>query len=77
MGLVIVKDQDFVVMQPVRDAQNVSRLSRLYSRWLNTRNNLRKGWERFAQLSGGRRVPYRVWSRHGAYLELNRTQQRH
>lgn len=76
MALVIVKDRDFIVMQPVRESEGASRFGTLVSRWMLSRSSLRKGWERFIQRSG-RRVPYRVWSRHGAYLEVHREQKRH
>jgi len=45
--------------------------------WLTARSDLRRQWDRLGITASGRRVPYRVWSRHGAYLQMQRQQRSH
>lgn len=70
MGLVISKDQFFTDTQVLK-AKITGRLQIIFNDWLLARSTLQRHWHKFYKLSGGRRVPYRVWSRYGAYLEIH------
>jgi len=80
MGTVTLKDQDYTtvvnqerncpgrVQQPCRLLQQ---LQCLVLDWLNSQSSLQNQWHKCNSMSAGSRVSYRVWSRHGAFLEMN------
>lgn len=45
---------------------------RAFIAWLTSQSDLRRQWDRSGISTSGRRVPYRVWARHGAYLQMQR-----
>lgn len=53
------------------------RLQRLLGDWFASRNSLQRHWQNFHNSAAGHGVPYRVWSRHAAYLEMHRGMQKH
>ena len=50
-----------------------SRVKLMLMNWMARNANLKRQWENYSESSMGDRVSYRVWSRHGAYLEMLRT----
>ena len=76
MSIVIEREPAFVVA-PVVTGKPVARWQLALKNWFATQNSLRRHWDRFGMTASGRRVPYRVWSRHGAYLQIQREARRH
>lgn len=54
-----------------------NRLKKIMHAWSLTRSSMQGHWEKFKLTPAGCHVPYRVWSRHGAYLEMQRETHRH
>jgi len=49
------------------------RLQKMLLNWLAYKNHLHHNWGKFCnQDPAAHHVPYRVWLRHSAYLEINR-----
>lgn len=69
MGIVVVKPQNSVETPAV--LKTSGRLQRLLSNWFASQSSLQQQWQRFRATSGSH-VSYRIWSRHGAYLEMTR-----
>jgi hypothetical protein len=86
MGTVILKDHNYTaavelerkgkarVQQPCRLLQQ---LQCLILDWLISESSLQNQWHKFNIMSSGSQVPYRVWSRHGAFLEMNSHSRKH
>ena len=79
MGMLIMKDQGFEssIVAPLEavaksTAKKPGRLQQIFISWFYSQSNLKFHWNKFSETSAGSHVPYRVWSRHGAYLEMNR-----
>jgi len=71
MGMLLTKDQCYE-QPPVIESSATGRLQSILMNWLISRSNLHYSWDKFRAKPAGRNVSYRVWSRHGAYLELSR-----
>jgi hypothetical protein len=59
---------------PVRVQQScrlLQQLQCLMRDWLSSQSSLYSQWHKFKTMSAGPHVIYRVWSRHGAFLEMN------
>ena len=77
MGIVIGKNQDFIVA-PALTEKMTGLLKSMLGNWLNSQSRLQRDWSNFKTISTGRGVPFRVWLRHSAYLEeLKREKRRH
>lgn len=76
MGIVIMKHQDFVAM-PESAQKMAGRLQQVLISWMALQSSMQGHWDRYRTRSTGRHVPYRVWLRHGAYLEMKRELSRH
>jgi hypothetical protein len=74
MALVMVKENELSATQTV--AMQGGWLQRL-NQWFGSRQQLRRQWDHKGLTSSGRRVPYRVWCRHGAYLDIQRQHRKH
>ncbi len=74
MALVMVKENDLSVRRTF--AAQAGWLQRL-NQWLGDRQQLRRRWDHSGLMLSGRRVPYRVWCRHGAYLDMQRRDGKH
>lgn len=76
MSLVIVKQHEMPVDGITGNTSSANWFGWLH-RWVTAENRLRKQWNYTGLTSSGRRVPYRVWRRHGAYLDLQRRAGKH
>lgn len=48
-----------------------SSIRNLLKDWMMARSCIRQHWNNYRQFPSQRHIPYRVWLRHGAYLELD------
>lgn len=81
MSTVILKDQEFSeyseqTQEANGDLQRIKRLRQIAIGWITSQSSLHSHWRKYNTASAGRQVSYRVWSRHGAYLEVNNQQHR-
>ncbi len=62
-----------VIMKSPHFTQIPGYWRQLLDGWFSSQSCLQNHWQKFKTVSGNsHQVPYRVWSRHGAYLEINR-----
>lgn len=54
-----------------------SRVSRLLQNWFAAQYVLQRHWERYSAQPRRKNVPYRVWSRYGAYLDAHLNDRKH
>lgn len=71
MSVSMIKDSDHTV-QHIPTAQASSVLRRWFNDRLARRKQLRQQWHDYNDSQRGRGVSYRMWLRHGAYLEMHR-----
>lgn len=76
MTLAMMKEHDFSLASETA-AKKSTRWQQLLINWLATHSSMRRQWEHFETRSQGHRVPYRVWLRHSAYLEMHRESRKH
>ncbi len=76
MTLVMMKEHDFSVAVEATAKKSIS-WQQLLVNWITTHSSMRRQWERFETEAQGHRVPYRVWLRHSAYLEMHRETHKH
>jgi hypothetical protein len=48
-----------------------SAVRNLFKEWIKARSCIRQHWNSYRKMPVSHSVPYRVWVRHGAYLEMN------
>ena len=70
MGIVLSKQQNFSELT-VEETGSDPRWLQFIKSWILSKSDLHQQWENFKNTPGGRHVPYRIWLRHGAYLEHN------
>lgn len=69
--MLFVTTHDQVLAElPVIKPKRTGYLHQMLNDWMSAQSILQRHWHIFQKTSGGRRVPYRVWSRYGAYLEI-------
>lgn len=74
MGTIMLKNQ--VLMDaPSLTPKLPRRLQQMVFGWFSAQIIMKRHWHKY-MVTTGNRVPYRVWSRHGAYLEMHRVNRR-
>lgn len=72
MSTVILKDNEYTnLAEQEAHVSFQQRLRKIALCWFTSQSSLQSHWRRFKTISNGYPVSYRVWSRHGAYLEMN------
>lgn len=69
MGIITAREYDYVTT-PLSVSKNNRSWKQVIGNWLLMQSRLRNHWDSKGLASAGHRIPYRVWSRHGAYLEM-------
>lgn len=70
MTIVLEKNQNFIDTAEFT-SKVPGRFQQMLRSWARGRESMQQHWLMFRSTAWGRQVPYRVWSRHGAYLEMN------
>lgn len=75
MSIVYMKAKGFS-QSSSQEAKKNSRLKKILFNWFTAQFTLKREWESFQMSSARGFVPYRVWSRHSAYLEIHQRSNR-
>ena len=71
MNIIIIKSQNYIPVAGSTIAHRISRrILKVVANWIESQSIMKQHWELFCTTSASRHVPYRVWLRHGAYLEM-------